>query len=82
MLAHLSLLDIALEFISTNKAVRVVLEGIFDDVGALVTNFTHLRNSMSSVGCVSADQLNLVGQTLMEVMSTEGCILYVLELHI
>ena len=73
---------IILKFLGANKAVFWVFEGIFDNVSALIADFSHLWNVMSSITVVLAKELDLIGETFVEIMSAKSCVLYLVNLHI
>ncbi len=68
---ELFLLEVLLHSVLTRNA--ALLAGwIFNELGAFIAYFTHLADFVGAAGLLVADEFNLVGETLLEVMRADG----------
>ena len=82
VLAKFSVFDKLFKFLRADKAMGVDLVRIFDDVGALIADFAHLRDAMSAAVFVLALKFDFVGEAFVEIMRTKRCVLHFMDLHI
>lgn len=82
MLTQFSLFEVCLQLVCANNTSMIVLDWIFDDVGAFVADFAELADFVGGIWFLFAGEFDFVGQTFLKVVGTQRNVLGFVVYHI